>query len=111
MAGAWHPLVAHLVGTVAVELLSGSFSLRLGIEHRLLGAVAGLLSAGGSRTNHGHEATNGCERDDYPSLTGHGVWDNSIHLGRGRRSIYAVKCPFAKEPFLSLPSQRRASTA
>ena len=44
MAGAGHPLVAHLVGALAVELLGCSFCLRLGVEHRLLRPLIGLLS-------------------------------------------------------------------
>lgn len=36
MTGACHPLVHHLAGAVAIELLDGSLSLRLCVKHRLL---------------------------------------------------------------------------
>jgi len=106
MAGAWHPLVAHLVGALALELPGGSFSLRLGVEHRLLGTLAGLLSAGGSGAKHGHEAANGCDRGEYLSVTCHGGWDHSFHLFTGRNGLYVLKCQFANESLLTVPAQR-----
>ena len=80
MAGARHPLVAHLVGALAVEMLGGSFSLRFCCEHRLLRPLAGLLSAGGSGVKAGNESANGCKRREDLTVVSHGGWKHSIEV-------------------------------
>jgi hypothetical protein len=84
MAGAWHPLVAHPVGALAVEVLGGGFSLSFCGEYRLLCPLAGLLSAGGSGVKAGNESANGSKRGEDLSVVCHaGITSPSVSVTPG----------------------------
>ena len=83
MAGAGHPLVAHPVGPLAVEVLRGGFGLGLGGKHRLLGTMTSVLGEAGSPAEPSQEAGNGGQWPEKRSTTPHGQSINDDHFGRG----------------------------
>lgn len=62
MAGTGHPLVTHLVGTLAVERLGGGLGLGLRLEHCYFRPLLAVLSGAGSSAEPNHETANSCEQ-------------------------------------------------
>lgn len=89
MTGARHPLVAHPVGPLAVEVLRGGFGLGLGGKHRLLSAMAGVLGHGGSFAEPCQKAGNDGHCLEKRLTTPHGRSVNNNHSGRGAPGVLA----------------------